>query len=1166
MTLKIRLLGQFNLQADELSMELPSRPAQSLLAYLALNAGVAHRREKLASLLWPDSSESNARSYLRQALWRIRKSFESSVLHWEDYLKIRDISVTFNEQSEYWLDADILLKSTQTQSVKQIIETVRLYQGELLPGFYDEWVLSERDRVQAAYHQKMHQLLTLLCESERWQEVLDWGEQWIRLSHSPEGAFRALMRAYAGMGDQGMVSATYQRCIDALDRELSLDPSPETRLLYEKIIGEELPVYEDPRLSLAEFANQQPCFLDDDEPEKFEKSVFVAREHELTQLDEFLKLAITGKGGVVFITGEAGSGKSSLIHEFTLRAQERHPNLIIASGNCNAHTGIGDPYLPFREILGLLTGDVESRWAGGMITKDHARRLWNILPLTTKALIRTGPRLINTFIPGADLMMRAMTYAPDGADWLIHLREVEKDTAPSPMIRNPLQIDLFEQYTRVLRALSHEHALVLVLDDLQWADAGSIGLLFHLGRQLAGSPILILGAYRQEEVSLGREGERHPLEPVVNEFHREFGSITVNLGQVDRREFVEKLLDSEPNRLGSSFREMLHQQTDGHALFTIELLRGMQQRGDLILDEDGNWIEGSKLDWETMPARVEAVIAERIGRLAFPLQRALRVASVEGEVFRAEVLAEVMKIDDEDLLSSLSNQLDRQHRLVQADRIQRVNGKLLSSYRFRHILFQKFLYSSLDEVQRVHLHEQFGTVLEELYSTQEKIPAIALQLARHFEEAGITEKTIYYLHQAGENAIYLSANQEGIAHLNRGLELLHLLPDSSQRAQQELSLQLSSIKARKCLGPTPEAREVIIRVRNLCQQLGEIEKLSLVLGELSTYHYVRAEYQSAFEFASEALSLAQQAKDPILEMEGHWLLGFNQFCLGDYTTAKNHLDQAISFYNPDQHHHSLVMLRGVDGGLSAMAYHACCLWCLGYPDQALRISQEVIALAKAFGNPFTLADILTYAGCMFHEMRRDELALQESAETLIKLVHDKDLQGWIGLATRYLGASLLMRRKLQEATEKITKGMEISQRSYEFLNKPISLWSLATAMAEAGQIESALETLTQAMNLMEQTGERHWETELHRLHAKLLIITGDESGAESNLLKAVEVSQKQQAKSWELRASIGLAKLWQKQGKLDEARSLLEPIYNWFTEGFDTADLIEAKALLEELS
>ena len=1147
-------------------MELPSRPAQSLLAYLALNAGVAHRREKLANLLWPDSSETNARSYLRQALWRTRKSFESSPIHWEDYLKISDISVTFNDQSNYWLDTDILLESTHPQSVEQIIETARLYQGELLPGFYDEWILPERDRVQAAYHQKMHQLLTLLCESGRWQEVLDWGEQWIRLGHSPEGAFRALMRAYAEMGDQGMVSATYQRCIDALDRELSLDPSPETRLLYERIIGEELPVYEEPRPSFAEFADQRPRFLDDEEPEKFEKSIFVARERELIQLDEFLKLALTGKGGVVFITGEAGSGKSSLIHEFALRAQERHPDLIVASGNCNAHTGIGDPYLPFREILGQLTGDVESRWAGGAITKDHARRLWNILPLTTKALIRTGPRLINTFIPGADLMMRAMTHTPDGADWLIHLREIEKDTAPSPIIRNPLQIDLFEQYTRVLRALSHERTLVLVLDDLQWADVGSIGLLFHLGRQLAGSPILILGAYRQEEVSLGREGERHPLEAVVNEFHREFGSITVNLGQVDRREFVEKLLDSEPNRLGASFRDMLHQQTDGHALFTIELLRGMQERGDLILDEEGNWVEGSTIDWETMPARVEAVIAERIGRLASPLQTALQVASVEGEVFLAEVLAEVLNTDEKELLSKLSGELDRRHHLVRADRIQRLNGKPLSSYRFRHILFQKYLYNSLDEVERVHLHEQLGTVLEELYSTQEEIPAVALQLARHFKEAGILEKAIYYLQQAGENAVNLSAYHEGITHLNRGLELLQLLPDSSHRAQQELSLQLSNIKARKYLGPTPEAREVIIRVRNLCQQLGEIEKLSRVLGELSTYHYVRAEYQSALEFASEALSLAQQAKDLILEMEGHWFLGFNHFCLGDYTTAKYHLDQAISFYNPELQHRSLVMLRGVDGGLSAMAYHACCLWCLGYPDQALRKSQEAITLAKSFGNPFTLADILTYAGCMLHEMRRDKQALRETAEELIKLVHDKDLQGWIGLSTRYLGASLAMQGKLQEATEKISAGMEISHRSCDFLNQSISLWSLATTMAEAGQIELALETLAQAKNVMEQTGERQWEVELHRLHAKLLTMMGDETGAESSLVKAIDVSQKQQAKSWELRASIGLAKLWQKQGKLDEARSLLEPIYNWFTEGFNTADLIEAKALLEELS
>jgi predicted ATPase/predicted Ser/Thr protein kinase len=910
-----------------------------------------------------------------------------------------------------------------------------------------------------------------------------------------------------------------------------------------------------------------PAFLEEVEGEQeIVRPVFVGREHELTQLEGFLDLSLANQGRVVFVTGDSGSGKTALIQEFTRRAQEAHDDLVVASGNCNSHIGVGDPYLPFREVLELLTGDVEARWAAGAITREHARRLWKTLPLAAGALLESGQDLIDTFIPGSALINRATACAPGGADWLIRLKEVVERKGSNPIISGPQQSDLFEQYTRVLRALSQKAALVLVLDDLQWADAGSIGLLFHLGRQLTGSQILIVGAYRQEEIALGREGTRHPLEPVVNEFQREFGAISVNLEQTEDREFVNAILDSEPNRLGPPFREMLHRQTRGHPLFTIELLRGMQERGDLVQDQENFWVEGSKLDWDAMPARVEAVFAERIGRLSQPMQTALRVASVEGEVFTAEAAARVMDTDERELLGHLSGELDRRHRLIRAESIQRSDGQLLSRYRFRHTLFQKYLYSSLDDVERVHLHEQLGNAIEGLYTTQEAIPVVALQLARHFEEAGIPEKTINYLRQAGERAVHLSAYREGISHLSRALELLHLLPDSPKRDQQELELQLSFGLAWKYEGPTARAKKAINRARDLCQQLGETAQLSRMLGELSIYHYVQAEYQQAHEFASDALSLAQQAKDPVLVAEGHWYLGFLKFCLGDYTNVRSHLEQVISFYNPEQHHRSLVLLRGVDAGLSAMAYHACCLWCLGYPDQALMRSQEVLALARGFDHPFTMVDVLCYAGCMFNLMRRDPVALKENAEAMIQLANEKELPGWMGMGKSFHGEAFLMLGQVQDAIAPIREGTAIIESSNVKLYKPSTLRTLAKMRAQTGDLESGLALLDEALNVVEQTDERHWEAELYRFRGELLLMQDDDAAAETSFYHAIEVSRRQKAKSWELRASIRLASLWQKQGKADEARGLLEPIYSWFTEGFDTPDLKEAKSLLEELS
>jgi predicted ATPase len=595
-----------------------------------------------------------------------------------------------------------------------------------------------------------------------------------------ENAHRQLMRLLALSGQRGGALAQYGTCRRLLAEELGVEPAQETTRLYEQIRDGELKAPVPLPARAPDLAAEPPSFLDEEEPIEVERPVFVARERELAQLDGFLDLALAGQGRVAFVTGEAGSGKTALVQEFTRRAQEMHAHLIVASGNCNAYTGIGDPYLPFREILELLTGDVEARWAAGAMTREHARRLWNTLPLAAQALVEAGPDLIDTFVSCAALLERAMTCAPGRAHWLTRLDElVERKplrlaqgvATTGPGMPSPQQSDLFEQYTRVLQAMARQVSLVLVVDDLQWADAGSINLLFHLGRQLAGSRILIVGAYRSEEVALGRDGARHPLEPVVNEFQRDFGDIAVNVDQAESRDFIEAFLDNEPNRLGLSFREMLYRQTRGHPLFTIELLRGMQERGDLVRDREGRWVEGPALDWETLPARVEAVIAERIGRLAEPLQAALRVASVEGEVFTAEVVARVRGGDERKVVGRLSGELDRRHRLVRAQGIQRMDGQRMSHYRFRHILFQRYLYNSLDEVERAHLHEAVGNTLEALYEDQASeiaaiatIAAIAVQLAWHFQEAGIAEKAIHYLHQAGEKAVQLSAYQEGIAH------------------------------------------------------------------------------------------------------------------------------------------------------------------------------------------------------------------------------------------------------------------------------------------------------------------------------------------------------------------------------------------------------------------
>ncbi|HET7090141.1 MAG TPA: BTAD domain-containing putative transcriptional regulator, partial [Anaerolineae bacterium] len=225
MMLEVRLLGQFDVRRDGESIAIPSRPAQSLLAYLVLNPGVAHRREKLAGLLSPDSTEENARSNLRHALWRIRKSLGTDPSTGHDYLLVDEIAIVFDAASVYWLDAAVVDKKVAADiSPDDLIGVASAYGGDLLPGFYDEWVVLERERLQSVFEQKMALLLDRLVEARRWQDVLEWGERWIALGHVPEPAYRALMIAHAGRSDLSSAAAAYHRCVEALRNELGVEP------------------------------------------------------------------------------------------------------------------------------------------------------------------------------------------------------------------------------------------------------------------------------------------------------------------------------------------------------------------------------------------------------------------------------------------------------------------------------------------------------------------------------------------------------------------------------------------------------------------------------------------------------------------------------------------------------------------------------------------------------------------------------------------------------------------------------------------------------------------------------------------------------------------------------------------------------------------------------
>ena len=476
-------------------------------------------------------------------------------------------------------------------------------------------------------------------------------------------------------------------------------------------------------------------FLDRDAPDDFEQPVFVARGSELARLNGFLARALDGDGGLAMVSGEAGTGKTVLLTEFARRATSAHDELVVVPARCSAHTGPGDPFAPFRRILGLLTGDVEVAHRSGQISREQAARLWSAAPESIERIAASAHDLVETLLPGADLLERASAAASD-APWFTDLERLveRKSSLPGdPMLQ---QTALLGQCISVVQAVASNRAVLMIIDDLHWADTGSAGLLFELARELGGSRLLVVGAFRPEEVEIGRHGERHPLAPILNELTRIFGDVTIRLRQAGDREFVEAFLDSEPNNFDEDFRHELYRRTEGHALFTVELIRSLQEQGLIVPDPSGRWVVSGELDWETVPARVDGVIGERINRLGARLRDLLTIASVEGSDFTAEVLARVRDDDTRRVVRLLSGELERRHRLVSARGSLELVDNRLSLFGFTHILFQRYVYNDLGEMERRDLHREVGEILEALYERRgtRGLPA---QLARHFDEAGV---------------------------------------------------------------------------------------------------------------------------------------------------------------------------------------------------------------------------------------------------------------------------------------------------------------------------------------------------------------------------------------------------------------------------------------------
>ena len=788
--------------------------------------------------------------------------------------------------------------------------------------------------------------------------------------------------------------------------------------------------------------------------------VFVSREAELERLNTFLRTALNGQTQICFVTGEAGTGKSRLVAEFVRRSQQENDNIIVAIGNCNAQTGISDPYLPFRHILGMLTGD-EARLSHTINNDVNAQRLREGFRTSGRILAEIAPELVGTLIPGAGILMSLVRMGAEEKGWLDVLEKRAQDSEKHNSEIKQSQI--FRQCTTLLRDFSQEYPLVIVLDDLQWVDAASNALLFHLSRELIGCRILLVGLYRPNDVAAGRNGDRHPLESNLNEIRRYFGDIWIDLDnatQENGQAFVDALLESEHNNLSSAFREALFKRTRGHALFTTELWKAMQERGDLVPDREGRWQESPQLDWEQLPARVEAIIEERIERLDEELKEILNVACVEGQDFTVPVVARIIEGKERDVINLLSQQLEKRHKLVMETGKIKVGKTNLWRYSFSHVMFQAYLYNNLSEAEQQMVHAEVAETLEEIYAGN--VETIATQLEYHYSKADDMEKALTYRKLAGEQAFHLGEFNQAREFFNQVLEALQD-EDAEDYNINRIDLLFQIGETYFNTGRHDIADRYYRQSVNVARKLNDEDAVSRGLVRLGDSLRKRGFSEEAMRVSEEALEVAQRTKNNQHRCYALRLIGMVYRQIDRTDECLNYYEQALQIASEtDDVDMKMQCLNsiGIANGDS-----------LGNYPKAVNYYRQTLELANQSDKiPYKIMYLSNLANA-HRQLGNYEKARDNINRQLELRVRIGDVSG-TSLAYNYWGILQLHSHQLSSALKHWEKSIEIADRYKRVAMQVSSRNWLVVAKLIGNQLDEVLEIVDETKLLLKRYTEK----------------------------------------------------------------------------------------------
>jgi DNA-binding winged helix-turn-helix (wHTH) protein/tetratricopeptide (TPR) repeat protein len=829
----------------------------------------------------------------------------------------------------------------------------------------------------------------------------------------------------------------------------------------------------------------------------------VGRARELSELRAGLADATAGRGSLLLISGEPGIGKTRLSAELASLAQVGAMEVRI--GQClDREESV--PYLPFVEILETCV--------------DRTSNSRELLKLVGDE----GPEL-------ARLMPRLGRLLPDLAPPI--------DLPPRETRRH-----LFNSFCDFTARLVSEQPTLFIVEDLHWADDSTLSLLDHMVKRLSKLPLLIVGTFREAEVDLSPR-----LAQTLEDLLRGHLASRIRLKTLlldDVAEMLTRLSGMSPP--AKVVRE-IYDETGGNPFFVEELFLHLKEENRLYYSS-GDFRAELNIGELDAPRGVRMIVGRRLARLSDPTRSCMTTMAAIGRSFSFEVLQAASGTGADSLLESV----------VEAERAGLIfssanNGK--AHFEFSHELTRQAVLGSLSAALRERLHLQVAQAIEQVYC--DVLEDHVSELAYHYSRSANVRKAVLYQRLAGAQAARRFAHGEAAAHLRSALEAIKSLPDSPQRSREELDLLVMLgpvVMALSGMGAA-EPRAVYQRARELCRILDDNSQLFAVLWGLFATFTMNMELKEGQKIADELTSVAEQGNDDAKKLEAHHAQWNTRWHRGELSAALFETERGIALYNRPAHAALASRFGGHDAGACARFCGGILLWLMGYPDRGLTMMNEAISLARQLEHRVTLTYAL-HNSAMLSLLRgeRDRAAEQlDAMSALVAGVPSGVIMRGSVAANPGEQEIAVMRRAL---TARIDSDLSL---------QPYFIGLTAEVCIRLNRIDDALTLLSSAFDFVNRTDERWYEAELHRLMGELSLLTaGSDFSGEEHFRRAIEVARKQTARSLELRASTSLARLLTKQGKRDEARAMLIEIYDWFIEGFDTADLKDAKALMEELN